>query len=136
MRLLDYCAARATCTTRQVEAVDNKDGTVNLKVTTRDFWTLKPGFTVSRAGGENKIGVDLEELNLLGNGQSIRFGRDENVDRTSEAFEFRDPHIGSTRMDGRLEISDNSDGDLTSASLIRPFFALDYSLVNGCFWLR
>jgi len=108
-----------------VEAVDNKDGTVDLKVTTRDFWTLKPGFTVSRAGGENKIGVDLEEINLLGYGQSIRFGRDEDVDRTSEAFEFRDPHIAGTRMDGRLEISDNSDGDLTSASLIRPFYALD-----------
>ena len=109
----------------QVTAVDNKDGTVDLKVNTRDFWTLKPGFTVSRAGGENKIGVDIEELNLLGYGQSIRFGRDEDVDRTSEAFEFHDPHIGNSRVRGNIEISDNSDGDLTEGSLIRPFYALD-----------
>ncbi len=109
----------------QVEAVDNKDGTVDLKVSTRDFWTLKPGFTVSRAGGENKIGVDLEELNLLGYGTSVRFGRDEDVDRTSEAFEINDPHIGNTRVRGGFEISDNSDGDLTEGSLIRPFYALD-----------
>jgi outer membrane protein assembly factor BamA len=109
----------------QVEAIDNKDGTVDLQVTTKDFWTLKPGLTVSRAGGTNKIGVDLEELNLLGYGQSIRFGRDEDVDRTSEAFEINDPHIGNSRVRGSLEISDNSDGNLHEGSLIRPFYALD-----------
>lgn len=108
-----------------VEAVNNKDGTVDMLVSTKDFWTLKPGFTVSRAGGQNKIGVDIEEINLLGYGQSIRFGRDEDVDRTSEAFEFNDPHIGNSRARGGFEISDNSDGNLTSASLIRPFYALD-----------
>jgi outer membrane protein assembly factor BamA len=108
-----------------VDTVDNKDGTVDLKVTTRDFWTLKPGFTVSRAGGENRIGVDLEELNLLGYGQSVRFGRDEDVDRTSESFEIRDPHIGDSRVAAAVEISDNSDGDLHTASLVRPFYALD-----------
>lgn len=109
----------------KVEAINNRDGVVDLRVTTKDVWTLKPGLSVSRAGGENKIGVDLEELNLLGHGQTIRIARDEDVDRTSRAIDFRDPHIGNSRVFGALTISDNSDGHSNFVSLIRPFYALD-----------
>jgi hypothetical protein len=109
----------------KVEAINNHDGAVDLRVTTKDVWTLKPGFSASRAGGENRIGIDLEEVNLFGRGQKIRIAKDEDVDRTSRTFDFRDPHIGDNLVTAALTISDNSDGHTNFASLIRPFYALD-----------
>ena len=37
-----------------VTPVNRQDGTVDLQVNTRDVWTLKPGFSFSRSGGENR----------------------------------------------------------------------------------
>lgn len=103
----------------------NKDGAVDLQVTTKDVWTLRPGISFARTGGENRFGVDIEELNLLGHGQKIRFAKDEDVDRTSKSFEFKDPHIGNSWVVGSLSVADNSDGHENFASLVRPFYALN-----------
>ena len=108
-----------------IEPVNLSDGSVDLKVTTHDVWTLKPGISASRKGGENKTGVDLEELNLLGRGQEVSIARIEDVDRTSKSFKFRDPHIGDSWVVGSLSLADNSDGHSNFASLVRPFYALD-----------
>jgi hypothetical protein len=118
-----------------IEPINLSDGSVDLKVVTRDVWTLKPGISASRKGGENKTGIDLEELNLLGRGQEVRIARVEDVDRTSKSFAFRDPHIGDSWVIGSLHIADNSDGHSNFASLIRPFYALDtrWSLGGSAF---
>lgn len=108
-----------------ITPVNAKDGRVDLQVMTRDVWTLKPGLTASRSGGENKFGLELEELNLLGRGQEIRIARVDDVDRTSKSFDFRDPHIGRSWVSGAFSIADNSDGRSVFAALIRPFYALD-----------
>ena len=108
-----------------VKPVNAADGTVDLHVLTRDVWTLKPGLTASRSGGENKFGVELEELNLLGRGQEIRIAHVDDVDRTSNFFQFSDPHIGNSWISGALSVANNSDGHSRSASLVRPFYALD-----------
>ena len=50
-------------------AYDGK--TVDLEVRTRDTWTLNPGINFSRQGGENSSSIELEEKNLLGNGQGL-----------------------------------------------------------------
>jgi hypothetical protein len=105
--------------------VNAKDGRVDLRLLTRDVWTLKPGITASRSGGENKFGVELEELNLLGRGQEIRVARVDDVDRTSKSFDFRDPHIGRSWVSGAFSFADNSDGRSVYAALVRPFYALD-----------
>lgn len=109
----------------EITPVNAADGHVDLQVLTRDVWTLKPGISASRSGGENKFGVELEERNLLGRGQEIRIGRVDNVDRTSNSFGFRDPHIGQSWVDAAISIADNSDGHSYFAELIRPFYALD-----------
>jgi hypothetical protein len=108
-----------------ITPVNAANGRVDLRVMTRDVWTLKPGLTASRSGGENKFGIELEELNLLGRGQEIRISRLEDVDRTSNSFGFRDPHIGNSWVDGAFNYADNSDGRSVFATLIRPFYALD-----------
>lgn len=89
---------------------NRQDGSVDLLVNTRDVWTLKPGFSFSRTGGENKTSVNLEELNLFGRGQQLEFLRSSNIDRETTAFEFRDKHFGRSWTSLKLRLADNSDG--------------------------
>jgi hypothetical protein len=102
-----------------------EDGVVDLTVRTRDVWTLSPDVSVSRSGGENRTKFGLEDTNLLGRGQLVRIARVEDVDRTSDSFEFFDQHLGSTWVSAHLKLADNSDGKSSFLSAIRPFYALD-----------
>ena len=108
-----------------ITPVNQRDNVVDLRVSTRDVWTLTPTFSVSRKGGENKTTFGLQEINLLGEGQTIRFERTDDVDRTATTFEFRDPHLGRSWVSASLSVADNSDGHSRLLSLIRPFYALD-----------
>ena len=65
-----------------IRPVKYHDGKVDVRVTTRDVWTLNPGFNYSRSGGTNSTGVQLEEMNLAGSGTDVRVSRTINVDRT------------------------------------------------------
>jgi hypothetical protein len=108
-----------------IKPINRHDGVVDLLVTTSDVWTLKPGFSISRKGGENKTTFDIEDLNLFGRGQLIRIARTDDVDRVSKFIEFRDTHIGDNWLSTKLRFSENSDGHSNFLSLIRPFYALD-----------
>lgn len=106
--------------------IDGVEGdVVNLEVETRDIWTLLPDISLSRSGGENRTKIGVEDTNLLGRGQSIRFARIENVDRDSNSFEFSDRHLGRSWVSGFLRLDDNSDGHSRLLSLVRPFEQLD-----------
>ena len=109
----------------EITATRLEDGVVDLTVATRDVWSLGPDLSASRSGGENRTQIGLEETNLLGSGQTIRFNHEKDVDRTSDMFEFYDKHIGSSWVSTFLRISDNSDGKSNMLSAIRPFYALD-----------
>ncbi|NIV17375.1 MAG: hypothetical protein GWN47_02965 [Woeseiaceae bacterium] len=108
-----------------IKPVNAADGRVDLLVTTKDVWTLNPGFSVSRKGGENKTVIDIEELNLLGRGQLIRLARTDDVDRDSKSIEFDDKHLGNSWIALNALYADNSDGDARRLTLQRPFYALD-----------
>ena len=119
-----------------ISPVRYENGVVDLTVKTRDVWTLSPDISVSRSGGENRTKFGLEENNLLGRGQLVRIARVENVDRTSESFEFFDQHLGSSWMSTFLRIADNSDGKSNFFSAIRPFYALDTRWSAGGWYLE
>jgi len=110
---------------------NRQDGTVDLHIDTRDVWTLKPGFSYSRKGGEDRTSVTLEELNLLGRGQQLTFQSVKDVDRDSTLFEFEDRNVGSNWLSVRLRLADNSDGHLNFFSVARPFYALDTRWAAG-----
>lgn len=112
-----------------------EDGAVDLAIETRDVWTLSPDISVSRSGGENRTKYGLEEYNLLGRGQLVRFAHIENVDRTSDSLEFSDQHLGSSWVSTFLRISDNSDGKSNLFSAIRPFYALNTRWSAGSWFL-
>ena len=108
-----------------ITPVNAGDGTVDLTVTTRDVWTLLPAIGVSRKGGENKITIGLQDTNLLGRGQTLRYEYTDDVDRTANTFEFSDRHLRGSWLNGAVFFADNSDGHSRLLALARPFYALD-----------
>ena len=108
-----------------IRAVKYHDGKVDLRVTTRDVWTLNPGFNYSRSGGTNSTGVQLEELNLAGTGTDVAVSHTINVDRTSSLLAVSNTHAFGTWTDVSFAYADNSDGHLHDFAVNRPFYALD-----------
>jgi hypothetical protein len=107
------------------------DGQVDLRVTTRDVWTLNPGFNFGRSGGTNSTGVQLEELNVLGSGVGLKVAHKTDIDRTESQLEVSDMHAfgGWTVVD--LNYANLSDGRLRELTLNRPFYALDTRWAGG-----
>ena len=101
------------------------DGVVDIRVRTRDLWTLMPGFSVSRTGGENRTRVELSEQNLVGLGVRLRVSYVDNVDRSSTSFEYSDRNLGQTWISALFKVSDSSDGGTVQFNVMRPFYALD-----------
>ena len=108
---------------------------VDLEVRTRDVWTLNPGVSFSRKGGENAFGVQLQEDNLFGNGQRIGIQWDDNVDRQSLALSFYDPHFRHSFNQLGLAYADADDGSTKLLQLNRPFYALDVRRAGGIYLL-
>jgi hypothetical protein len=107
--------------------------TVNLEVRTRDTWTLNPGINFSRQGGANSTSIELEEKNLLGNGQQISFSWEDDVDRESLTLRYFDPHFHSTWTQVGVVYSDADDGSTQGIRVNRPFYALDTRRAGGLY---
>jgi hypothetical protein len=116
-----------------VQPVAFKDGRVDIAVTTRDVWTLNPGLSFNRKGGENTVGVELEELNLLGTGTDLELSRISGVDRDSTMIEYKDRHIFDSWVRLRAAYADNSDGSFKALEVEQPFYSLDSRWTAGVF---
>ena len=114
-----------------IEPIHYEDGVVDLRVTTKDVWSLTPDVSFSRSGGENRTAVGIEETNFFGRGQLLRLKWIDNVDRTSTQFDFEDRNLGSSWVSAFLRVADNSDGKTNFLSVIRPFHALDSRWTAG-----
>lgn len=110
------------------------DGNVDVKVTTRDLWTLLPEISFSRSGGENKSSIGFRESNLFGWGKRLSISRTSDADRDGYLFVYDDPNILSSRYRGRVEYSDNDDGKRHLLELTYPFYSIDtpysYGLIS------
>jgi outer membrane protein assembly factor BamA len=101
------------------------DDVVDVQVRTRDVWTLNPGFSFSRSGGENSVGFELEEKNLLGTGQQLSIDWSKDVDRESILFGYFDPHFFRSWHRFGVQYMDADDGQTYSLRYEQPFYALD-----------
>ncbi|MCD6041810.1 MAG: hypothetical protein K0R40_1413, partial [Burkholderiales bacterium] len=108
-----------------------RDGVADLEVRTRDTWSLEPGFSVRREGGENTTKMSIQEDNLLGTGISLGLGYQSDVDRKSTDFQISNKNILGTRLQGGIGLVNHDDGDGQSFSLSQPFFALDTRWAAG-----
>jgi len=101
------------------------EGKVDVKVITRDVWTLDPNISFGRSGGANSTNANLQEENFLGWGKQLEVGRASGVDRTSRLAEYSDPDVLGSRWTGALAYVDSSDGKQRAAQLSQPFYSLD-----------
>ena len=114
-----------------IEPVRYHDGKVDVRVTTRDVWTLNPGVSFGRSGGKNSSGFELEELNILGSGAQVAVSHKSSVDRTTDMYSVGDPHVFGTWVSVFADYSNNSDGTLRQIAVDRPFYALDTRHAGG-----
>lgn len=119
-----------------IETIRYQDGSVTVRVRTRDVWTLRLGIGFSRSGGSNDTSIGLRDVNLLGTGKEVLLERESNVDRTTTELRYVDPNIAGSRIRLFSSFIDSDDGSGTALTLERPFYALDTRRAGGFRWER
>ena len=102
-----------------------EDNSVDVEVRAHDVWTLSPGFSFGRKGGENSTRLKFGDTNFLGLGKQIAAARTSDVDRTSWRLTYVDPHLFGSWWTLSTAYSSMSDGSEQAIGLSRPFYALD-----------
>jgi outer membrane protein assembly factor BamA len=101
------------------------DGMVDIRVITKDVWTLSPGISFGRSGGTNSFNFNLQEENLFGWGKGLQISHGSNVDRTSTTLKYVDPNLFGSRWTAALAYADSSDGFERYALIQQPFYSFD-----------
>jgi hemolysin activation/secretion protein len=109
----------------RVVPVRYADGKVDIKVITKDVWTLSPGISFGRAGGANSSSFNLQDTNFLGWGKTLQVSHGSTVDRTSNTAAWTDPNVFGSRWTSTLTYVDSSDGSQRRLQVIHPFYSLD-----------
>jgi outer membrane protein assembly factor BamA len=100
-------------------------GFVDVRVSTRDVWTLSPTLTFGRKGGQNATSFGVEDNNFLGLGKVLEISQRKDRNRDARTLGYHDPNLGFGRWTLDAALSDNSDGHRADVRIERPFFALD-----------
>ncbi len=106
-------------------------GQIDLLVVVRDIWTLIPTVSFARTGGENRSEVGISDNNILGTGRRASIEYNRNADRTGISIKYRNSELFGNHTRLRVTYQDNSDGELKSVDLARPFYQLDSSWSAG-----
>ncbi|MHB8475255.1 MAG: BamA/TamA family outer membrane protein [Steroidobacteraceae bacterium] len=101
------------------------DGKVDVKVITKDVWTLSPGLSFGRAGGSNSTNFNLQDTNFLGWGKALQVSHGSSVDRTSNTAAWADPNVFGSKWTSAVAYVDSSDGVERVAQVAHPFYSLD-----------
>jgi len=119
LRLLNYIYDA------RVVPVRYADGKVDVKVITKDVWTLSPGVSFGRAGGSNSTNFNLQDSNFLGWGKTLQVSRNSSVDRTSNTVSWSDPNVFGSRWTAAGAYVGSSDGTERVVQVAQPFYSLD-----------
>ena len=119
-----------------IRAVRYHDGKVDVEVTTKDVWTLNPGFNFGRSGGTNSTGVKLEDSNMLGSGADVTVSHSSNVDRRATQLTVNDQHAFGTWTSVAANFADLSDGYQREFTVQRPFYAFDTRWAAGVYGIH
>jgi hypothetical protein len=115
----------------QIRPLAYQDGVVDIEVVTRDSWSIIPGVSAARTGGENSTGIRLREYNLLGTGTTLGIDHSSDVDRTSDRVLLSNDRAFGTWTAASLSLARNSDGERQALSVVRPFYSLDAHWAAG-----
>jgi hypothetical protein len=112
------------------------DGKVDLRVTTKDVWTLNPGFNFGRSGGTNAAGVKLEDSNMLGSGADVVLSHSKSVDRSMTQLTVVDQHAFGTWTSVAANYAALSDGHQRELTVQKPFYSFDTRWAAGVYGLN
>lgn len=115
----------------RIEPFAYYDGIVDIKVRTRDTWTLQPGLSYSRSGGVNSGGVSVSEQNFAGTGIAIGVRYTSTIDRSGSEFHIADTHAFGGWTTISYDYADYTDGFSEAFRFERPFYALDTRWAAG-----
>lgn len=115
----------------EIHTVRYRNNRVDVEVRTRDVWTLSPGFSLGRSGGENTSEFKLQDDNLLGSGRSLTFKHRSDIDRDTLFVRYEDYDFLSRRMRLKLHYGDATDGGVRRFEIFRPFYSLDSRKAAG-----
>ena len=115
----------------QIRPIAVHDGVVDVEVRTRDTWSLEPGISFSRAGGNNTSGLTLRDTNFLGTGVTLGYSRSSDPDRRGHKIEFSHHQLFGDRSSLDYSRADYSDGYARSIALAHPFYALETPWAAG-----
>jgi hypothetical protein len=100
-------------------------GKVDIKVITKDVWTLSPGISFGRAGGSNSTNFNIQDSNFLGWGKGLQVSHGSSVDRTSDTVSWSDPNVLGSKWTAAAAYVDSSDGSERVVQVSHPFYSLD-----------
>jgi hypothetical protein len=109
----------------RVVPVHYADGKVDIKVITKDVWTLSPGLSFGRAGGSNSTNFNIQDSNFLGWGKALQVAHGSTVDRTSNTVSWSDPNVLGSRWSSAAAYVDSSDGSERVVQIAHPFYSFD-----------
>ena len=109
----------------RIVPVHYADGKVDIKVITKDVWTLSPGLSFGRAGGSNSTNFNLQDTNFLGWGKALQVSHGSTVDRTSNTVAWADPNVFGSKWTSAAAYVGSSDGTERVAQVAHPFYSLD-----------
>ena len=97
---------------------------VDVVVTTRDVWTLRPGAGFGRSGGVNRYHFGLHDANFLGFGKDVEIEYVSGIDRSGTQLSYLDPALAHTHTRFEVSYADNSDGSWSVLGVDRPFWRI------------
>jgi hypothetical protein len=112
------------------------DGVVDIDVLTRDTWTLDLTGRYARSGGTNTTSWGLLDYNFLGTATQLGLSNTSDVDRRGSVFQVSNPRLLDGWTQAGYQRAHYNDGERDTASVARPFYALDTRWGAGVSWDR
>jgi outer membrane protein assembly factor BamA len=107
-----------------VTARPNGPDSVDLTVTTMDYWSTKISVFSELGGGDYILGAAASEVNFLGYGQTLEISGQTGSEEDGYSVLASEPRIGGSRFAGTIFYSDFSFGESYLVSLARPRYSL------------
>jgi len=110
-----------------VAAVDTAaDGSVRVRVSTRDSWTLATNATLAfDAGGDSRWSAQLADKNFMGYGVTVGAGLGRDLAGDYWNLWYRQRRVAGSGLTLGLDYAQRSEGHMRQIELSRPFYALD-----------
>ena len=120
----------------QIRPAAYHDGVVDIEVLTRDAWTLDLTGRYGRSGGSNTTSWGVIDYNFLGTATQLGLSNTSDVDRRGSLFQVSNARLLDGWTAASYQRAHYNDGERDTASIARPFYALDTRWAAGGSWDR